>query len=142
MAIKRNALINLFWRVHPRLYRWSGGRIGGSLMGLPVLLLTTKGRRSGLDRTKALMYLPRGEDFVVIASVLGEPRHPYWWLNLEADPHAFVQIGRTRHPVHAYEAEGEEREEIWRALTAKAPAYDEYRVQTSRRIPVVVLQKR
>ena len=110
-------------------------------MGLPVLLLTTTGRRSGLPRTKALMYLPRDQNFVVIASVLGEPRHPFWWLNLEANPNAFVEIGSNRYPVRAYEAEGEEREKIWRELTDKAPAYNDYQAQTSRRIPVVVLEK-
>ena len=71
MAAKRNALVELFWKIHPRLYRWTNGRIGGALMGLPVLLLTTKGRKSRQRRTSALMYLPRGQSFVVIASYLG-----------------------------------------------------------------------
>lgn len=141
MALKRNAVIDLYWRVHPKLYRWSGGRIGGQIMGLPVLLLTTTGRKSGLARTKALLYLPRDQDFVVIASVLGEPRHPYWWLNLEANPNASIEIGSTRYAVRAREAEGEEREQLWRAFTAKTPAYDEYQAQTARRIPVVVLER-
>ena len=68
MALRRNALVELFWRIHPRVYRFSGGRIGGELVGLPVLLLETRGRRSGRPRTRALTYLPRGDDFVVIAS--------------------------------------------------------------------------
>ena len=54
--------MELFWKIHPKLYRWSGGRILGSVLGMPVLLLTTTGRKSGLPRTKALMYLPRGDD--------------------------------------------------------------------------------
>lgn len=141
MSIKRNAFIELFWKVHPKLYRWSNGRIGGSMMGMPILLLTTTGRKSGLLRTKALMYLPHGENVVVIASILGEPRHPFWWLNLEADPNAFVEIGGFRYPVRAYEAESEEREEIWQLLIDKAPAYNQYQEQTDRRIPVVVLEK-
>jgi deazaflavin-dependent oxidoreductase (nitroreductase family) len=91
MAVTRNAFVELFWRVHPTLYRWSVGRIGGAIGGMPVLLLTTTGRKSGEPRTTALTYLPRGDDFVVIASVLGEPRHPAWWLNLAAKPDATVR---------------------------------------------------
>ncbi len=141
MAAKRSALVELFWRVHPRLYRWSGGRVGGRLLGMPVLLLTTTGRRSGQARTTALTYLPKGEDFVVIASYLGEPRHPYWWTNLQAQPEASVLVGRDTVRVRAREAEGSEREELWRAAVATTPDYDEYRQRTTRRIPVVVLER-
>ena len=139
--MKPNPLIRMFWRVHPKLYAWSGGRIGGSLMGLPALLLTTTGRKSGLQRTKALMYLPQGEDFVVIASNLGDDRHPAWWLNLEADPNASVQVGGAHYAARAREAQGEERERIWRALVDRVPAYDDYKGRTTRRIPVVVLER-
>lgn len=142
MAIERNAVIELFWRIHPKVYRWSGGRVGGSMIGLPVLLLTTTGRKSGQLRTKALTYLPQGDDFVVIASNLGDDRHPLWWLNLAADPNAQVQIAGARYPVQAREAEGDEREQLWRTVTSKTPAYDEYQAQTSRRIPVVVLERK
>ena len=142
MAITRNALVELFWRVHPKLYRWTGGRIGGSIGPMPVLLLTTTGRKTGASRTTALTYLPHGDDFVVIASVLGEPRHPAWWLNLEARPDANVEIGRERHAVRARKAEGAERETLWKAVVAKMPDYEEYGRRTSRRIPVVVLERR
>ena len=141
MALRRNALVELFWLVHPRLYRWSGGRIGGELVGLPVLLLETTGRRSGKRRSNALTYLPHGDDFVVIASCLGEPRHPAWWHNLVAEPRARVQVGAAHHEVRAREATGEERAEMWRALTQRAPEYDEYKDRTSRQIPVVVLER-
>jgi deazaflavin-dependent oxidoreductase (nitroreductase family) len=142
MATKRNAFVELFWRIHPRLYRWTGGRVGGSMMGLPVLLLTTTGRKTRQPRTTALMYLPRDKDFIVIASYLGEPRHPSWWLNLEADPEAEIQVESESIPVRAREAEGEEREELWRAAVEKTPDYDEYQARTERRIPVVVLERR
>lgn len=142
MAIKRNAAVELFWRIHPALYRITGGRIGGKIMGLPVLLLTTKGRKSGQPRTNALTYLPRGDACVVIASVLGEPRHPQWWLNLRADPEASVLVGRESRRVRAREAEGEERDELWRAMASVTPDYDEYKKRTTRRIPVVVLEPR
>lgn len=141
MALRRNALVELFWRIHPRLYRWSGGRIGGKLVGLPVLLLETTGRRSGKRRRNALTYLPHGDDFVVIASCLGEPRHPAWWHNLVAEPRARVQVGSASHAVRAREATGDERAELWHAVTQRAPDYDEYKDRTSRRIPVVVLER-
>ena len=142
MAITRNALVELFWRVHPKLYRWTGGRIGGSIGPMPVLLLTTTGRKTGAARTSALTYLPHGNDFVVIASVLGEPRHPKWWLNLEAKPEAIVEVGRERHAVRARQAEGEERERLWKDVLATMPDYEQYARRTSRRIPVVVLERR
>jgi len=139
MAAKRSMLIECFWKVHPKLYRWSGGRLGGQLMNMPVLLLTTRGRRTGTARTRALMYLPDAERFVVIASFLGEPRHPDWWLNLRTDPHAEVAVGSRRIPVVAREAEGAERERLWSAAVARQKDYAEYQRRTTRRIPVVIL---
>jgi deazaflavin-dependent oxidoreductase (nitroreductase family) len=139
--MKRNTFIELFWRIHPKLYRWSASHIGGTIRGLPVLLLTTRGRKTGLLRTKALTYLPHSTDFIVFASNLGEPRHPLWWLNLEADPNAFVQVNGNLHNVRARQAEGEEREELWQALTDKVPDYNKYQGRTSRRVLVVVLER-
>jgi deazaflavin-dependent oxidoreductase (nitroreductase family) len=140
MAITRSKAVELFWKIHPRLYRWTGGLIGGRVIGMPVLLLTTTGRKSGVARTRALTYLDRGGSYVVIASYLGEPRHPDWWLNLVANPEAGVQVGGRRMRVRAREAAGEERERIWREVTAVAKDYAEYEARTTRRIPVVVLE--
>lgn len=139
-AAKRNAIIELFWKVHPRLYRWTGGRIGGKLLNLPVLLLTTSGRRSGEQRTKALMYLPDGPNYVVIASFLGEPRHPAWWLNLQANPRAEIEIGTQRIAVVAREADGNERQRLWNEIVRRQKDYAEYQSRTARRLPVVVLE--
>ncbi len=141
MAIERNAIIDLFWKVHPKVYRWSGGRIGGSMRGFPILLLTTTGRKSGQARTKALMYIPQGENFVVAASSLGSLNHPAWWLNLLADPNAIVQIDSASYAVIAREAEGEERKALWSAFVDAMAEYNEYQTHTSRRIPVVVLER-
>ncbi len=140
MAARKSKLVQFFWKVHPKLYRWSGGRIGGTLMNLPVLLLTTRGRRTGTPRTRALMYVPDGERFVVIASFLGEPRHPDWWLNLRANPRAEVEVGSRRIPVIAREAESDERNRLWQAAVARQKDYAEYQQRTTRRIPVVVLE--
>jgi deazaflavin-dependent oxidoreductase (nitroreductase family) len=142
MAATRNALVELFWKIHPKLYRWSGGRLGGKIMNMPVLLLTTRGRRSGEARTRALMYLPDGQRFIVIASFLGEPKHPDWWLNLKACPEAEVEVRSRKHAVVAHEAEGAERERLWNAVVRRQKDYAEYQQRTSRRIPVVVLEPR
>lgn len=140
MAAELNPGVRLFWKLHQWAYRVTGGRIGGRLMGLPVLLLTTRGRRSGRPRRTALLYLPWEDAYVVIASFLGQPRDPFWWKNLQANPQASVQIGRRHVIVKAREAEGEERERIWNEMVSRVADYAEYAKRTERRIPVVVLQ--
>ena len=139
-AVTRNWAVEQFWRIHPWLYRVSGGRIGGRVNGMPVLLLTTTGRTSGEPRTRALTYFPRGATSIVVASFLGEPRHPDWWLNLRSNPAATVQRGRDVVRVCAREADGAERERLWREITTSAPDYAEYQSRTKRRIPVVLLE--
>jgi deazaflavin-dependent oxidoreductase (nitroreductase family) len=111
------------------------------MANLPVLLLDTVGRRTGAPRTNALTYLPWGDAFVVVASVLGEPKHPAWYLNLVANPEVGVQVGARRIRARAREAEGEERERIWDAVVKASPDYEQYRGMTQRRIPVVVLEE-
>jgi deazaflavin-dependent oxidoreductase (nitroreductase family) len=152
MAIERNFWVELFWRWHPRLYKWSGGKIGGRMAGLPVLLIETIGRKSGKRRETALTFMPypvpgstvaSGADrYVVIASVLGEPKHPAWYLNLRADPRIAITLGPNRIAVEARDAEGEEKEQIWDQLVALSPDYAQYRTRTDRVIPVVVLERR
>jgi deazaflavin-dependent oxidoreductase (nitroreductase family) len=142
MAIKRNKLVELFWKIHPWLYKTSGGKIGGKIVGMPVLLLKTTGRKSGQARERALTYMPHGDSFVVIASFLGEPRHPDWWLNLQARPQATVTHGRAVIPVTSREAQGEERDRLWDAVVKTNPDYAEYQQRTSRKIPVVILEPR
>jgi deazaflavin-dependent oxidoreductase (nitroreductase family) len=105
-----------------------------------MLLLTTTGRKSGRRRTTPLLYLEDGGNLVVIASNGGNPNHPAWWLNLKSDPHATVQVGRERRAVTAEEAEGEERERLWRAVVDVNRGYEGYQRSTSRRIPVVLLR--
>jgi deazaflavin-dependent oxidoreductase (nitroreductase family) len=140
-ALKKSKLVELFWKVHPWLYKLSGGAIGGRIIGMPVLLLTTKGRKSGVPRERALTYVPDGSSFVVIASYLGEPRHPDWYLNLKARPEADVLVGRERVRVRAREAQGAERDRLWQAAVGMNADYDEYRSRTTRQIPVVILER-
>ena len=126
--------------LHKNVYRLTGGKIGGKLGKARVLLLTSTGRKSGKPRTSPLLYASAGDGYAVIASKGGAPRHPLWYLNLQASPHAEVTVGRETRHVHARDAEGEERERLWRALTDVYPGYDKYAERTSRRIPVVVLE--
>jgi deazaflavin-dependent oxidoreductase (nitroreductase family) len=88
--------LRLAWRLHRLLYRLSGGRMGTRINGMPVLMLTTRGRRSGDPRTVALQYLAAGSALVVIASFVGEDRQPAWLLNLRADPAATIRRGPPR----------------------------------------------
>jgi deazaflavin-dependent oxidoreductase (nitroreductase family) len=124
------------------LYRLSGGRIGGSLAGSPVLLLTTTGRKSGQSRTAPIVYLPDGGRQVVIGSNAGHRNAPAWSLNLKAKPEAEVEIGRRRRPVRARIAEGEERAELWRKINEQYSGFDDYEARTDREIAVFVLDPR
>jgi deazaflavin-dependent oxidoreductase (nitroreductase family) len=133
-------MMETIWKVHLWAYQKTGGRIGGTMMGMPVLLLRTKGRKTGAERSNALMYVPHGEACVVIASNAGEPRHPGWWHNLKANPRAEIQRGRQRTAVVAREAEGEERARLWAEVLAHEKSYAEYEARTTRRIPIVVLE--
>jgi len=128
--------------LHRLLYRLSGGRVGGRFWDLPVVLLTTTGRKSGKRRTVPLCSFRDGGDIVVIASYGGLDQPPAWWLNLEANPQAEVQDRRTRWTVTARNAGPGERERLWGEVTARAPGYLEYERRTTREIPVVILQSR
>jgi deazaflavin-dependent oxidoreductase (nitroreductase family) len=128
--------------LHRVLYRASGGRIGGRLWDLPVVLLTTTGRKSGKKRTVPLCSLRDGDDVVVIASYGGLDQPPAWWLNLEASPQAELLAGRERRSVIARNAAGDERTRLWAEVTSRAPGYLEYERRTDREIPVVILQSR
>jgi deazaflavin-dependent oxidoreductase (nitroreductase family) len=138
--VRRTPIVDLFWKVHPWLYRISGGRLLGRLAGMKVLLLTTTGARSGATRTTALTYLDADGAYVVIGSFLGAPRHPAWVHNLRADPRATVQVGPRNIAVDAREACGEERARLWQQLVALQPDYRAYENRTDREIPVVVLE--
>ncbi len=137
--MRRTPIVELFWKLHPWLYRKSGGRLLGKLVGMKVLLLTTTGAKSGAPRTTALTYLEADGAFVVIGSFLGEPRHPAWVHNLRANPRATVQLGAREMAVSAREARGEERARLWQRLVALQPDYRAVEGRTDREIPVVIL---
>ena len=138
-AVKKTFFTQLLWNLHPHIYRASGGKVLGKLGDNQILLLTTKGRKSGQPRTKALAYLTYGDASVVIGSFAGGPNHPSWWLNLLADPSAKIQRGAEVLEVRAREAEGEEREKLWSEMTAIEDGFNTDQEWTKRKIPVVVL---
>jgi deazaflavin-dependent oxidoreductase (nitroreductase family) len=126
---------------HIQRYVATGGADGHEWRpGVPTLLLTTRGRRSGLLRRTALIYGRDGDAYVVVASQGGDPKHPAWYLNLEADPAVHVQVAAEEFDARARTATGEERARLWREMAAIWPAYDDYQRKTDREIPVVVLE--
>lgn len=129
-----------FMALHRGIYRATGGRLAGSFRGSPVLLLTTTGRRSGRSRTVPIFFTTVGDAYAVIASNGGSPSHPAWFLNLEDDPHASIQVDAKVLRVTPRIAEGEERERIWKGMTSRYSGYDSYQEKTDRKIPVVVLE--
>jgi F420H(2)-dependent quinone reductase len=134
----------LMTRAHARLIRWTGGRIQRSYVftgGMPLLVLTTVGRKSGKRRSTPLGYLRYRNGYAVIASNAGSDRVPAWWLNLQADPEAEVLANRTRHTVRARRATATEDDRVWAQFARLNPGFDEYRNLTERRIPVVILEK-
>ena len=132
-------LLTLASQLHVRLYRLTGGRIGGRIKSAPVLLLTTTGRKSGKQRTTPLLYVEDGGRFVVIASVGGAPTHPAWYLNLGDDPSVTVQVGGRTTAATASTAPPDERARLWSRATSMYPQYDGYQARTRREIPVVIL---
>src|SRR5215472_1745399 len=119
------------------LYRLTGGVIGGSVQSLPVLLLTTTGRKSGKKRTVPLGFLRDGSAYVIIASYGGLPRNPVWFLNLQDHPQATIQVKKRQMQVQAETANPEQKRELWARLAEVAPGYANYQKRTSREIPMV-----
>jgi proline iminopeptidase len=131
----------LYGEEHVRRYRETGGEVGHRWKeGSTVLLLTTKGRKTGQDRTTPLIYAQDGDRYVIVASKGGAPEDPGWYRNLEQTPEVELQVKDEVFPARARTAEGEEREQLWRKANEVWPHYDEYATKTDREIPVVVLE--
>jgi len=127
-------------RLHSFVYRVTNGKIGGRMLGSPVLLLITTGRKSGRERTVPLLYLRDGENLIVVGSNGGAATHPAWWLNLRANPEAIVEVGDQKLRVRAKKADPEEKDRLWPKLVAMYPSYEDYQRRTDREIPVVLLK--
>ena len=125
---------------HVWLYSRSGGRLG-SMRG-SILLLTTNGRKTGREWTVPLMGLDHGDGYLVAASAGGDPRHPAWYLNLQAHPEVAVERNGEQREMTARTATPEERPALWDRFLAASKGFAKYEQRTTREIPVVILEPR
>ena len=132
------------WKVamamHVFLYRRSNGAIGGRDRNMPILLLTTTGRKTGKRRTRPVMYLQDGPNYVIVASNAGMDSHPAWFWNLRHNPRVMIEVGDVKMAALAELPSSAERERLWSHLIAKAPFYADYQRRTTREIPIVILR--
>jgi deazaflavin-dependent oxidoreductase (nitroreductase family) len=134
--------MTLFGRKHVERYRATDGEEGHEWRGTQTLLLTTTGRRSGEPRTTPLIYAPAGDNaYTVIASKGGSDTPPAWYLNLSEDPEVEVQVLDDRFRARARTAGPDEKPAMWEAMAREWPDYDAYQRNTTREIPVVVLER-
>ena len=139
---KRLIIAWLFVPLHRLLLRLSRGRLLGRLEGHGILVLVTRGRRSGKPRSSPLMYFQfeESDDLVVVATNYGQDHHPDWYLNIAADPAVFVETKGERFAAQARITEGEERAALYNKTAAANPRFARYRAATGRKIPVVALR--
>ncbi|WP_405719862.1 nitroreductase family deazaflavin-dependent oxidoreductase [Streptomyces sp. NBC_00046] len=122
------------------LFEGSGGAEGTTMRGMPVIILTTRGARSGKIRKTPLMRVEHDGTYAVVASLGGAPKHPVWYHNIVADPRVELQDGPVRRDMNAREATGEEKALWWQRAVEAFPDYADYQRKTDRQIPVFVLE--
>ncbi|MFD8232469.1 nitroreductase family deazaflavin-dependent oxidoreductase [Streptomyces sp. NPDC059696] len=129
-------------RKQVELYESSGGTEGTTLQGskMPVVVLTSRGARSGKLRKTPVMRVEHEGRYAAVASLGGSPKHPVWYFNLRADPHVELQDGPVKQDMTAREVTGEEKAAWWERAVAAYPAYADYQKKTDREIPVFVLE--
>ncbi len=120
-------------------FRANQGKVGGRFEGRTLLLLHTKGAKSGQERINPTAYIKDGDRYVVIASKGGAPTHPDWYYNVIANPSVSIEVGTETFQVQAQVAEEPERTRLYDKMAAMMPAFDDYRKKTTRTIPVIVL---
>ena len=129
--------------IHRTVFRASGGRLLGRIAGMLVVDLHTVGRKSGQERSSMLTSpVQNGDEIVLVASRGGDPQHPAWFHNLEANPDVEITAGGKRKPMRARVATPEEKAELWPKVTAKYKGYAQYQTKTTRDIPLVILAPR
>jgi deazaflavin-dependent oxidoreductase (nitroreductase family) len=132
-----------FWRamsaLNNALYRASGGRLMGKVKGVPVLLLTAPGRKTGAEHTTPVLYIEDNDRFVVTGSAGGAAAEPQWFRNLRNADRAVIEVGRRRIPVSVAVATPDEREVLWQRLLKVAPFFANYQTKTDREIPMAIL---
>ena len=120
----------------------NAGKVGGPFEGIPLLLLTTTGARSGQRRTTPVGYMPDGDRLAIFATRGGLPTNPSWYYNLVAHPEATVEVGTETFEVTAVVITGEERDRLYARQVERAPVFAEYQAKTTRKIPVISLYRR
>ena len=128
-------------RKQAETYEATGGAEAGDLFGMPVIVLTSVGAKSGLLRKTALMRVEHDGEYAAIGSLGGAPKNPVWVYNLRKDPHVELQDGAEKHDYVAREVEGDERTVWWERAVAAYPPYADYAKKTDRVIPVFVLTR-
>jgi len=122
-------------------FRVNGGKVGKPFEGMPMILVTMKGAKSGKDYTMPLVYSKDGNRYVIIASMAGAPNNPDWYHNIKANPAVTLEIGTERFAAKAIITSGEERERLFNAQASIMPIFNDYRKKTSREIPVIALER-
>lgn len=141
--MSRNSFFKIFryfMTIYVFLYRLTGGKFGSHVQGLPVLLLTTTGRKTGKKRITPLGYLEHDGYYVITASNAGFDTHPAWFHNLKTHPQVELQIGNQQLTAIAELANPLLRQQLWTDLVKRAPGYGAYEKRTSREIPMVLLR--
>ncbi|MCH1881969.1 nitroreductase family deazaflavin-dependent oxidoreductase [Agrococcus sp. ARC_14] len=128
-------------RTQAEAFEASNGAEANTLRGMPIILLTSVGAKSGKLRKTALMRVEHEGVYAVVASLGGAPKHPVWYYNLKAQPHVELQDGAERHDYLAREISGDERALWWERAVAAYPDYADYQQKTDRLIPVFVLER-
>ena len=134
----RARALKAIFKAHATVYERSGGRVG-AWFGLPTLLLSVTGRKSGQLRSTPLAYFKDGDSYVVVGSDGAAKRDPQWWKNLQVDPAGSVRVGRQQFEIKATLATGAERERLWELGKSVNPMWSTYQTRTKRELPVVVL---
>lgn len=135
----RKLLLRVVPRIHRAVLRLTRGRVGGRMSTMPIMLLTTTGRRTGQPRTTPLAYFMDGDRYVLTGSNAGLDTDPAWVLNIKAQPAATAQVRDRTFTVEAQIAAPAERDRLWAKLVEIAPGYQNYATRTSRTIPMVTL---
>lgn len=126
---------------HIQEYVETNGEKGHEWRGVPTLLLTTHGRKSGKLRRTALIYGKDGDNYLLVASNGGSQTHPLWYLNLDADPNVELQVGAEKFPARARTANAREKPRLWKIMADLFPRYNLYQEKAGREIPLIILER-
>jgi F420H(2)-dependent quinone reductase len=142
MARLKPRTIRLIGRLHAWLWKLTGGKLGNAFGTAPFMMLTTRGRKTGRERTTPVLYFRDGADLIVVASFGGNDMHPAWYLNLERCPEAEVIVNGERRRLLASQVSPEEKKRIWPRLVKMYPNFAVYQQRTGREIPLLQLSDR